>query len=188
MGKHNRGQTGAAPEPDRSRQVIVSELTDNPLATWSQFLHELDAGRANAGRIAVKRNLTTLCGGFALFHGDDAQRRAAARFRSLYEQAQIGGAKAVDPSIEHVDGGGINPEATFERGADARKAFNAMYQHLGRLDYRRAEYVIIGEHGPTAYAKFRIGAHPGHGRVISKYQVEMRAIMDKLAKLWGMAS
>jgi hypothetical protein len=102
--------------------VIVSELADNPLATWSQFLHEMDSGHANAGRIAVKRNLTTLCGGFALFHGDDAQRRAAARFRSLYEQAQIGGAKAVNPAIEHVDGGGINPEATFERGADARRA------------------------------------------------------------------
>lgn len=168
--------------------VVVFEQEDNPLATWSQFLHEMDTKAANAGKITVQRNLTTLCGGFALFRGDKAQRQAAARFKSLYEQSQIGGARAVDPSIEPVDGGGVNPELAFERGADARRAFIAMQEHLGRVDFRRVEFVVIRDNGPTAYARFRTGQQPNHGRITAKYQVEMRGIMDRLAKLWGFSS
>lgn len=161
---------------------IREERVDSPLLTWAQFLHELEQGKPNAGKQIVSMNMRTVLGGFCRFHGTEAQQKACAKLKSLYERSQVGGAKAVDPSLEPVDGGGINPEANIEIGADARREYNAVRALLGRQDLDRIEFVVIRERGPTPYAKWR-GFGDG-GRGVSRGMVEVREIADRLAEHW----
>lgn len=164
-------------------------LDGRPLTTYAQFKADLDAGKPDAGVLRAAVNLTTLMGGAARFNLNEAQGRAASRFRSVYEQAQLGGGRAIDPSVEAVDGGNRNPEAVFEIGSDARRELIAVQRVLGPVDFRHAEYVIIGEHGPTAYARFRLrGERPNNGRLTSRFAVEFRSIMDRLAVHWRLQS
>lgn len=166
---------------------IRNERVDNPHTTYAQFLHELREGKPDAGAVFVPRNMRTLLGGFCRFYGNQAQNEAAARFKSLYERAQLGGARAVDPAIEPVDGGGINPEAIFETGADARRAYDAIVPNaLNRVELRRLEFVVIGEWGPTPYARWRGFGIDGRG--VSRAKVEVRDIVDKLAVHWRLMS
>jgi hypothetical protein len=161
---------------------IVTKRLDNPLSSWSQFLWELDSGVRHAGKIEVLVNTRVLLGGFCRFHGTEAQQMACARFKSLYERAQLGGARAVDPSLEPVDGGWTNPEAVFESGASARKELIAVQDLLGPIDYARIEFVVIRERGPTPYAKWR--GFGIDGRACAKAKVEVRGIVDRLAVHW----
>src|SRR5690606_15402723 len=109
------------------------------------------------------------------------QVEAAAKFKRLYEMAQIGGARACDMEKEPVDGGGVNPETVFEIGADARKEFLEMQAFLGRVMFRRFEYVVIGGHGPTAYVRHITGIHKPNARLVARGRVEVRRIANNLA-------
>lgn len=165
---------------------IEERRVDSPLLTWAQFLFELEQGKPNAGKQIASVNMRTVLGGFCRFHGTEAQQKACARLKSLYERSQVGGAKAVDPSVEPVDGGGINPEANIEIGADARREYNAVRALLGWQNLERIEFVVIRERGPTPYAKWR-GFGDG-GRGVSKGMVEVREIADRLAEHWQFQS
>ena len=126
-------------------------------------------------------NLISLMGGFARFRGTEAQQRAASRFLSIYEQAQLGGSSAIDPGIEAVDGGYRNPEAVFEIGADARREHVAIQDHLGRVDYDKFRFVVVGCNGPTAFARHWYKIRRPDGAATSKAHVEVRRIADSLA-------
>ncbi len=167
--------------------ILDERYVDNPLTTWAQFLHEMEHGKPDAGRIKATVNLRTLMGGFCRFHGDEAQQKAATRYKALYERSQMGGSKAVDPSIEAVDGGNHNPEAIFEIGADARKTLALARSMLTDQVVRRVEFVIVGEHGPSRYAQWRYREAKPDGRTIGRAQVEFRGYMDQLAKHWRLA-
>lgn len=176
---------GKGPKPMETAELIETRIVDNPLTTYAQTIHEMDQGRKDAGVLRASVNLVTLMGGAARFRLNAAQGQAASRFRALYEQSQVGGGRAVDPSLEPVDGGWRNPEAVFEIGASARRAFIAAQSFLGPVDFKRCEFVIVGENGPTAYARFRLrGARPNNGQLTSRFQVEFRHIMDRLAEHW----
>lgn len=166
--------------------VIEIRRVDNPHTSWAQFLFELENGRPDAGVMRAPVNLTTLLGGFARFRGTEAQKKAAARFKSLYERAQLGGSKAIDPSIEAVDGGKANPEAIFEIGADARRELVQLQAALGMRRYRIVEFVIMGDKGPTACARlcYRAVAKPNTAQ-IARVTADFRRLMDWLAHNWG---
>lgn len=176
--------------------VIVNDMVPDPHMSDAEFIYQKDQARKraeargtqpnpNVGLVSVSRNMQTLMGGFCRFHGNRSQNQAAAKFRSLYESAQLGGGRACDPSVEPVDGGGVNPESVFERGADARKRLNEVRGILGEQVYRRVEFVIMGENGPTTYARWRFGMRSPDGRAIGRGQVEVRDYMDLLARAWG---
>lgn len=152
-----------------------------PLKTWAQYMHELDSGLPQAGRERVQVDRRTLMGGFCRFHGSEAQEKAAARFKAIYESSQVGGAKAVDPSREAVSGGGINPESVIEIGADARQSYNRMHSEFGVQFMRHIEFVVIGDHGPTAYARWLHRGKPQSGQVTGRCAVELRRMMDRVA-------
>lgn len=164
--------------------IVVDERVDNPLTTYAQTIYEIEQGYVAPGKIVVQRNLTTTLGGFARFHGNKAQNEAVARFRSLHDRAQLGGAKAVDPSKEPVDGGWINPEAILEIGVDARRSWADLSSYLGRVDTQRMHFVAVLERGPTAYARWRFNDHSRDGGLIAKGQVEIRRIADSIA-VWA---
>lgn len=154
-----------------------------PLQTWAGFLHQLETNAPNPGRERAMVDRRTLMGGFCRFHGTEAQEQAAARFKAIFERAQVGGAKAVDPSREPVDGGGINPESVIEIGADARRAYNQIHAKLGLQVMRCLEFVVIGDHGPTAYARWRHRNPRPDGRLVGQASVEMRGIVEDVAVL-----
>lgn len=168
---------------------IAERWVQDPSMSDAEYLHQRATrpDKPNIGKTLASVNLRSLMGGFCRFHGTEAQQAAASRYKALYERAQLGGGKALDPSIEPVDGGGHNPEAVFEIGADARRQLLAAHELLGPVNRRLWEYVVIGEHGPTAYARWRYGANPD-GREIGRGQREIRSIADRLAELWGLQS
>ncbi len=161
---------------------IREAWVDAPQTSWAQYLHELNAGIPHAGRERVRRDMRTMIGGFCRFHGSPSQNEAAARFKAICERAQLGGAKAVDPSREPVDGGGINPESVIESGADARRAYNAMHIKFGKQVMLHLEYVIVHDHGPTAYARWLHRGKVQSGQVTGRCAVEFRRIVDGLAE------
>lgn len=167
------GQT----EPD----AIVERIVDNPHTTYAQFRAELEQGVPDAGVRRANVNLTTLMGGFHRFYGTEAQQRACSRYRALWEASQVGGARAVDPSREPVDGGWANPELVFEIGADARTQYAALVEYLGRTLVARLHFVVVGEWGPTPYAKWRYGVRQPNHRHVADAKVEVRQIADLVA-------
>jgi hypothetical protein len=188
--ERQRELSGATGEPEavkpRDPDIVREKRVDNPLSTFAQFLHELESGKLDAGLQRVEVNQTTLLGGFARFHGTEAQNEACARFKKLWEASQIGGARAIDPSVEPVDGGWCNPEAVFEVGADARKEYHRLVGYLDRMELRRLHFVVVGEWGPTSYARWRYSERNPDGRTIAKGQVEIRRIADKVARFMGL--
>lgn len=163
--------------------IITEQRIDNPHTTYAQFVADAAAGRRDAGKQMAYVNQTTRLGGFALFYGSAAQNEAAARYLNLIENAQLGGARAVDPGREPVDGGGANPEAIFEIGANARNKLLSIRAQLGRLEAQRLEFVLVMERGPTAYAKWRYGARQPNSRAVADAKVEVRRIVDRLAAI-----
>lgn len=156
---------------------------DSPQTAWAQYLYELDTGSPSAGRQQAMVDRRTLMGGACRFNCTPSQEEAAARFKAIYERSQVGGAKAVDPSREAVDGGGINPESVIEIGADARASYNRLFEALGRPKMRCLEFVVIGEHGPTAYARWRYRNNKPNARIVADGMVEMRGYLDEVAVL-----
>jgi len=172
----------AVKEPSPIQETWV----DSPLTTYAQFLHELDTGVPHAGREKVRRDMRTLIGGFCRFHGSQAQNEAAARFKAIYERSQVGGAKAVDPEKEPVDGGGINPESVIEIGADARRQYIRLINAFdakasGKRIIEHFEFVIANDHGPTAYARWLLRTPKPDGREVGRMSAEFRRMVDDLA-------
>lgn len=154
-----------------------------PLQTWAGFLHQIETNAPNPGRERAMVDRRTLLGGFCRFHGTQAQEEAAARFKAIHERSQLGGAKAVDPSRETVDGGGVNPESVIEIGADARRMYNQIFTAIGRQDMMRLEFVVVGDKGPTAYARWRYRTPQPDGRTVGQGSVEVRGIVERVAVL-----
>jgi len=167
----------------RKHDIIVTQYMDNPLTEFAQFKAELSAkGPSYAGKIAAQVNMTTLIGGFARFRGTEAQQRACARFRHLHEQSQVGGARAVDPSREPVDGGYLNPEGNIISGEQARRDYLRLTTHLGRINTSKLEFVVIGEWGPTPFAKHWYRLSKPNDKAVSRAMVEVRRIADMAAE------
>lgn len=168
--------------------IIEERRVDNPLTTYAQFVHELQTASPYAGVVKAQVNMTTLVGGAHRFFGPpraegrEARLEACRIFRSTYEASQIGGAKAVDPSVEPVDGGGVNPDAAFERGADARRQWDRIVSAMTRIEMKQLHFVIIGEWGPTSYARHFCNVRKANSAQISRGMVEFRRTVDKLSK------
>ncbi len=173
----------------QEHDVIEERRLDaRPLTTYAQFVAEVAEGKPDAGVVRAMVNMTTRLGGFVRFYGNEAEQRACARYRELWEASQVGGARAVDPSREAVDGGWANPEAVFEIGADARKLYSSLTDHLGRIDTRRLHFVVVGEWGPTPYAKWRYAVRQPNSSHVSRGKAELRGIAAKAASFLGLVA
>lgn len=161
---------------------------DNPHASYAQTLHDEQQGGERPGKIIVPVNLRTQLGGFAKFHGTELQNQTVRRFKAIYEAAQIGGARACDPSVEPVDGGGIRQDGSLIYGADARRDYSAVTIVLGKDDLKRLEMVVVGEKGPTAYTAWRTGIAKPNARLLAQHKHELRIIVLKLAHHWKLAA
>lgn len=167
--------------------LIEQRRIDNPLSTYAQFRADVAAGKHDAGYQRAEVNMTSLVGGAHRFFGHpkadgrEMRLKACQEFRSTYEQSQVGAARAVDPSVEPVDGGWADPNAAFERGVDARVKWSGIVDALTRIELKKLHFVIVGEWGPTPYAKFVYSVRKANAQQISKGIVDFRGIVDKLA-------
>jgi len=175
-----RGAKAVAVEIETG-DMIVEMRIDDPTTSWSQFLYEIENGLAHPGKRTALVNKRELMGGFCRFHGTQVQEEAMRQFKALYERSLVGGAKAVDPSREVVDGGGINPHLTAMTGAAARARFGALRAHLTEPVFKCVEFVVMGDHGPTSYARWRYRERVPGGSLVGKGSVEMRAFADRIA-------
>jgi hypothetical protein len=134
----------------KRRQKIAAEtgvekrMVDNPLRTTATYLAEIDAAAKEPGRIEVNVKMATLIGGFAKVRGrTEAETLAAAKFRGLYERAQLGGARAVDYEAVKVDTSGPTEEAIFEIGDKARREYMGAVMRLGMDASSIIEQVVV---------------------------------------------
>ncbi len=168
--------------------VLEAATVDNPLRSDDLVADELEAGAdRQAASIPVSRNLSSLIGGLArVARRTEAQTLAAAQYRMLYEQAQIGGAKAIDYEAVRVDTSGPSATAASDVGAEARRRYAAASQHLGMVQSSMIERVVC--HGASVRELARsLGRNEGAASK-NKTQGELLQALENLAVHLGFSS
>lgn len=167
---------------------IEKRMVDNPLRTTATYLDELDKKPATQqpGRIEVDVKMSTLIGGFSRVKSrTEAETLAAARFRGLYERAQLGGARAMDYEAVKVDTSGPSEEAVFEVGDQARREYMAAVQRLGMEASSLAEQVIVHDMSVRDLCKARGEGDGGAAR--ERMTIRLREATTVLSEHFGYA-
>lgn len=165
---------------------IESRWVPDPSVTDAQFYHlkEQFPNSVRIGKMKADVKMTTLIGGFARIRGrTEAQTQAAARFRGLWERAQLGGAKAIDYGAVRVDSSGQGEDAIFEMGERARREYSSAVQRLGMIQSSLAEKVIVHDMSVHQVAK-SLGVGAG-GAARERVTVEVREAVEALADHFG---
>lgn len=157
---------------------------DNPHTTYAQWVHEATEGRPDAGKTMVLRDKRTRMGAFHQYHATEAEERVAEQFKGLAERSKVGGSRAIDTTIEPVDGGWLNPELAFISGEEARRKMSAARTYLGDRDFAIFEAVCVKAWGPTRLA-INVEKQPRpSARQIGKAKERVRGIARRLMAHW----
>jgi hypothetical protein len=143
MRTSKKGESGLV---SKRGALIESRLVPDPAVSDAEFYHQryLHPNKPNIGKVWAHVNMKELIGGYWRYKGrSNAQTMAAARFKQIYEEIQIGGARSVDYEAPMVDGGVASPEVVMERGMKARQAYREAVQHLGLRWSNLIEQVVI---------------------------------------------
>lgn len=179
---------------DRLRAVVdagpgrpAPELrqADAPLMTDAEFYHqrEINPEIENPAKSTALFSMDEYIGGFSRFTArKDYQEIAAARFLSLYERSQLGGAKANDLSQPFVDRSGQSASDVESAGMDARRQYDEMAVSLGKANTSLLERIIVGRVSARMIAAQRTGktAAKVHGKAIAQVAQELWNAMDLL--------
>ena len=171
---HDRRAPMMVPDLLPGAQVVVVEV-DNP--------YGLDRGAKSPAfrplrddpieRLFMRRQI------------DEAQRDAGVAYRRDLELAEFGGARAIDPTKEAVDGGGIIPEPFSERRSEATQRLVKAGQRMGLLQESIVRAVIAGNLFPGQVA-IRRGFTSR--REQESYAWLFRQALDALAVFYKLAS
>lgn len=128
-----------------NKPIIETRMVQDPSMSDSEFIYQRQKKPGpHVGKIAARVNMVELMGGFARFKNTtEAQKMSAAKFRSIWERAQIGGARAMDYAAVKVDTSGPSEDATFEIGDDARRQYIAAVQYLGMMRSSLVERIVV---------------------------------------------
>ena len=134
----------------------------------------------DGGRITVTVNLKESPLDRWRSHGDidGAQYAAGDRFRYLWERSELGGAQALDPAKDYVDGGVMPDPYSLER-MRAGVQLRAAKLELGDRDYKLV-CLVIGER------KFCSEMFPANRWEADYHSRRVRDALTDLAKMWGM--
>lgn len=116
---------------------------------------------------------------------DEAQRDAGNAYRRDLELAEFGGARAIDPTKEAVDGGGLLPEPFSEARSAATMRLVKAGQKMGLLQESIVRAVIEGNLFPGQVA---IARGFTAKRVQDHYAWMFRQALDVLAVFYRLAS
>jgi hypothetical protein len=145
-----RDRVRAAVDMGQGLRVPEVANVENPHIT--DGLREGEGAPA-AAFITAHRNLAVLIGSLARIDGcSKAQIEAAAKYRSIYERAQLGGSKATDYSAAKVDTSGPSEDMVAVIGATARADYADAVRHLGMRASNLVERIVVHEHSLRAVA------------------------------------
>lgn len=114
---------------------------------------------------------------------DDAQLAGGRKWQRHYEEAEIGGIRAIDPTKEAVDGGRI-PEPITDRQIIAFRELTRADKELGQ-EGRALIRDILGGRMSVSQAAVRRGLT--RQREIDYVGYRFRECLDTLAVLWNFA-
>ncbi|KRA42111.1 hypothetical protein [Devosia sp. Root635] len=146
---------------------------DNPY-----FSADHAEGPSNLKRIKAVKNLRESAVETLYARGklDDAQKKAADRFRATWEAAGGAGAGAMDYAQIRVDGGGAK-EPISDRQVDAGKALRDCRVLLGRRNY---ELVVKVAGQGLSFSDITVV-----DRTRNTMADNLRDALDDLGKMWG---
>lgn len=129
-------------------------MVPDPSMTDAEYFHQRQTKNGeHVGKVVAAISMIELIGGLArLKDRTEPQEAAAARFRTLHDRAQIGGARATDYAAARVDTSGQSPNANAEFGEDARRQYRYAVQHLGMVRSSIIERVVIHDHSISMIA------------------------------------
>lgn len=185
---------------DRLREIVdlgpgapaaEFKVVDAPLMTDAEFLHQKEANPdfENVGKSTARFSMDEFIGGFSRYpNREDHHEQAAARYLSLYERAQIGGAKATDYSMPIVDRSGPTEDIAMINGEDARREFKGVKTALGADRTRLIERVIVGRISARRIASERCGNADVTGRAVAQVAQEVKDALEVAAAHFGFRS
>jgi hypothetical protein len=115
---------------------------------------------------------------------DEAQYQAGRHWQRAYELSEVGGARAIDPTKEAVDGGRI-PEMLTDAQLRAFKDLDQARKVLGMVG-ERVVTCVLGERQSLTKVADRWGLSTERER---RYiGMRLNECLEELAKLWGYAA
>jgi len=172
----DRGQVRVSP---------IREVVDNPHRSDDLVADQLQAGEGEAGLIEVDVQLSTRIGGLARLSGhlDEFQMVAAGKFRSDWDQAQIGGARAIDYSMPRVDTSGSGQADVVNFAGDALTAYSRAVKSLGMIKANLVQSVICEDMSLRQLAR-KLG-RPEGGKATEKLRDEVLEAVNGLVRVYG---
>lgn len=161
------------------------KIVDAPLMTDAEFLHQKEKNPdfENVGKSKARFSMDEYIGGFSRYPNREAHHEmAAARFLSLYERGQIGGARATDYSAPYVDTSGPSQDGSLVAGDEARRAYRAMKLAIGDAAEKLLERVIVGRVSARTIAAQRAGGESVTGRLVSMIAQEVKDALEAAAQ------
>ena len=141
--------------------------------------------KRRAAQVQVEVKMSTLIGGLSrLGKVRDEHKQAAARLKTLHEQAQLGGARAVDYAAVKVDTSGSGENNIGEIGEQARRDYKIATDALGSAKTEIVERIVIFGETVSQIAKGRGIGNGGAAR--AKVTTEVVDAVDDLAHHFGL--
>lgn len=155
----------------------------DPAMSDAEFWHRKATApdNPNIGLVEATVNMREMIGGFWRYKGrTEAQTMAAARFKSIYEACQLGGAHAANLEDPKVDTSFRPSAISVDRGDSARERYRLAVQHLGMRWSNLVEKVVIYDVAQRRIAKSYGYGHGGAGRRAVQEQVyaAMNALVE----------
>jgi hypothetical protein len=159
-----------------AKRIIQHRLVQDPSISDAEYFHQRQMKSGpNVGKAVVQMNMIELIGGLARLTGaSEMQIMAAAKYRMVYDRAQIGGARAVDYAAVKVDTSGPRGDVLFGSVTDALDSYKNAVRHLGMLRSNLVERVVCHDQSLT---------HRGMGaRARLRAKDELFEALDDLAE------
>jgi hypothetical protein len=178
MAKTRRRQQPSLPK------IHVREATDLPINS-QVAVAEVDDPYELGAKITVIRSIRDdpLARLYMRSQIDTAQFSAGREYQRLHRIVELGGAQAIDPAKEFVDGGKFMDLISDER-IKATKALAAAYQALGQVGSNLV--VCVLGHGMMV-KQYAVSRGANTERQVRHYSDRIRECLETMALLWGYA-
>jgi hypothetical protein len=134
-----------------AKRIVQHRLVQDPSMTDAEYYHQRNVKSGpNVGKVVVAMNMVEYIGGLSRLSGaSEMQIMAAAKYRQVYDRAQIGGARAVDYAAVKVDTSGPSDDPLAGRVADDLEAYKRAVRHLGMMTSALVERVVCHDSALT---------------------------------------
>lgn len=146
-----KGRVAEAKADDEGKRTVHHRMVQDPAVSDAEYFHQRQSKSGPyVGKVAVAMNMVEYVGGLCRLSGtSETQIMAAAKYRMIYDRAQIGGARAIDYSAVKVDSSGPRDDLLAGKVADNLEAYKSAVRHIGMIASAMVERVICHDHPLT---------------------------------------